>query len=236
VRTLRGQRPHAIIIAGSRTDEPATRTALVRELTAYRRAGGRVALVSQPDLPFPTISVDNAGGAGDLARALAGLGYRRFAVLHGPRGLRTSRDRVDGFLTALRHHDPAIRPAVLVETEFTRDGGYHGARRIARQHRDEVDLIFAVNDVMAIGAMAALRDAGLTPGADIAVAGFDDITPALDVTPTLTTVAVPLAELGARAMALALTSPETRPVRTAGTTVELRASTPPRAVSPFVRP
>src|SRR5690349_8720167 len=70
VRTLRGQRPHAIIIAGSRTEQPATRAALVRELTAYQQAGGHVALVSQPELPFPTVSIDNAGGARDLAVAL----------------------------------------------------------------------------------------------------------------------------------------------------------------------
>lgn len=236
VRALRGQRPRAIILAGSRTEGTATRDALVRELTVYRRAGGRAVLLSQPELPFPTISIDNVGGARELALALVGLGYRRFAVLHGPPTWHTSRDRVDGFLAGLRGA-PGVGPPLLVETDVTRDGGHRAATRlVGRRHHDRddlnavnaVDAVFAVTDVMAIGAMSALRDTGLVPGRDLAVAGFDDISETRDVTPMLTSVLVPLEELGARAMDLALgdvTGADTPPVTPE---VVLRASTPAR--------
>ncbi|WP_205857205.1 LacI family DNA-binding transcriptional regulator, partial [Phytoactinopolyspora endophytica] len=98
VRTLRGQRPRAIILAGSRIEGADVREALVDELAAYRTAGGSVAIVSQHDLPFATVSVDNEGGAGQLARDLTAIGYRRFAVLHAGSALWTSRERHEGFL------------------------------------------------------------------------------------------------------------------------------------------
>jgi LacI family transcriptional regulator len=81
--------------------------------------------------------------------------------------------------------------------------------------------------VMAIGAMTAVREAGLVPGRDIAVAGFDDIDAARDVTPTLTSVRVPLRDLGRRALELALAddAPGTIEVQVE---VVLRESTPPR--------
>lgn len=226
VRTLRGRRPRVVIVTGSRIDGAGTRDALVAELEAYRTAGGRVVMISQRDLPYPTVTIDNGGGAADLARALLGAGYRRFAVLHAPAALRTSRERHEGFLAGLA--GSGVPEPLAVETGFTRDGGYAAARRLAERpgELDAVDAVFAVNDVMAIGAMTGLRDAGLRPGTDIGVAGFDDIAPAVDVVPALTSVAVPLREAGAAAVGLALSNDATPPSLT--TTVILRASTPPR--------
>ncbi len=60
-------------------------------------------------------------------------------------------------------------------------------QRLLARGLDGVELVFAANDVMAVGALSAIRDAGLTPGADVAVAGFDDIPTVRDVTPPLTT-------------------------------------------------
>ncbi|MEU7740611.1 LacI family DNA-binding transcriptional regulator [Nonomuraea sp. NPDC049158] len=226
VRTLRGQRPRVIIIAGSRVDGAGTREALVEELEQYRTAGGRVVLISQRDLPFATVTIDNRGGARRLARALAGVGYRRFAVIHAPDRVRTSRDRVDGFTEGLRESGIALDGRFLLETEFTRGGGYAAANELAGRGLEGIEVVFAVNDVMAIGAMTAFRDAGLVPGADIAVAGFDDIGSAVDVVPALTSVAVPLEEAGASAMRLALAEGAELRIETR---VILRESTPPRS-------
>ena len=66
------------------------------------------------------------------------------------------------------------------------------------------ECVFAVTDVMAIGVVGAIKDAGLTPGEDIAVAGFDDVPILRDLTPRLTTVALPLEEIGEAAVALAV--------------------------------
>ncbi|MGW6505473.1 substrate-binding domain-containing protein, partial [Nonomuraea angiospora] len=102
-------------------------------------------------------------------------------------------------------------------------GGYDAARRLVERGLADVEAVFAVNDVMAIGAMTAFRDAGVVPGADLGVAGFDDIASAMDVVPALTSVAVPLREAGLSAMRLALSGGDDvrLPAR-----VVLRESTP----------
>ncbi|TMR94743.1 LacI family transcriptional regulator [Nonomuraea basaltis] len=225
VKTLRGQRPRVIIVAGSRIDGAGTRDALVEELAEYRNAGGRVVMISQRDLPFSTVTIDNHDGAGRLARALLDAGYRRFAVFHAPAEIRTSRERHSGFAAALRSSG-APAPAAI-ETGFTRAGGYDAARRLVERGFEDVEAVFAVNDVMAIGAMTAFRDAGVVPGRDIGVAGFDDIGSAVDVVPSLTSVAVPLREAGLSAMRLALSDEATADVCLPADVV-LRESTPPR--------
>jgi LacI family transcriptional regulator len=229
VRTLRGHRPRAIVVAGSRTVDVGLQAALVKELADYQKAGGHVALISQPDLPFSTVTVDNYDGARHLALALVGRGYRRFAVVRGEDQLCTSRDRSNGFIAGLHEADVHIDDQFIVESDFTRSGGYQAARSLAEYVARAVELVFTVNDLMAIGAMTAFRDLGLTPGRDIAVAGFDDITYATDVEPSLTSVAVPLRELGQHALALALHGSGGKEVITLPTRVMLRDSTPPIA-------
>ncbi|MDI1460825.1 LacI family DNA-binding transcriptional regulator [Catellatospora sp. KI3] len=227
VRSLRGQRPRAIVIAGSRIAGTETRAELIDELTAYRTAGGRVALISQHDLPFDTLCIDNHGGARRLALALAEQGHRTFAVIHGSDSIRTSHDRRAGFLDGLRQAGLTVDPRYSIEVPFTRDGGAAGARALLARGVEEVDVAFAVNDTMAIGAMTVFRDAGLTPGADIGVAGFDDIGSAVDVVPALTTVRIPLRELGQAAMRVALADDAAGIVQIP-TEVVLRDSTPLR--------
>ncbi|MDX3226232.1 LacI family DNA-binding transcriptional regulator [Streptomyces sp. ME19-01-6] len=228
VRTLRGIRPRAIILTGSRIDGTYTRDFLLDELDAYQEAGGSVVLISEHDLPFRTVSIDNYGGARQLARALVGLGYRRFAVVRAGIGLRTSRDRCNGFVEGLREFNIDIDERFMVEAEFSRRGGCAAARELARRGLDGTELVFAVNDVMAIGAMTAFRDAGLIPGQDVAVAGFDDIGPAVDVDPALTSVTVPLQQVGLCAMELALSEDDASRIVPVSTNVVLRGSTPRR--------
>lgn len=228
VGTLRGMRPRVIIMTGSRVDGADARDALVEELHAYREAGGSVVLISQHDLPFHTVSIDNYGGARQLARALVGLGYRRFAVVRAGTGLRTSRDRCSGFVEGLREFGIDVDEQLVVEAEFSRRGGCAAARELVRRGLDGTELVFAVSDVMAIGVMTAFRDTGLVPGRDIAVAGFDDIGPAVDVVPELTSVNVPLQQVGLRAMELALSDDDAPRIVPVDTNVVLRASTPPR--------
>lgn len=228
VRTLRGMRPRAIILTGSRIDGTDTRHALVEELDAYREAGGSVVLISQHDLPFRTVSIDNYGGARQLARALVGLGYRRFAMVRAGAGLRTSRDRCKGFVEGLSEFGIDIDERFVVEAEFSRRGGCAAARELVRRGLDGTELVFAVNDVMAIGVMTAFRDAGLVPGQDVAVAGFDDIGPAVDVVPALTSVTVPLRQVGVCAMQLALSDDDASRIVPVSTNVVLRGSAPGR--------
>jgi LacI family transcriptional regulator len=230
VRALRGQRPRVMILTGSRSDGSTSEAALIAELSAFAATGGRVVLISQEGLPFSTVVVDNYLGARALANSLVLAGYRRFAAIGGIRALVTSRDRLAGFADGLAEHGIAIHPDHIVRSEFTRDGGFEAATELIRGGLDQVDLIFAVNDVMAIGALSALREAGVDVPGQVAVAGFDDIDTARDVTPALTTVNIPLADLGRQAVELALSDAalSSDEVIRVETRVVLRASSPPR--------
>ncbi|MBG6237161.1 LacI family transcriptional regulator [Mycetocola sp. CAN_C7] len=227
VRALRGQRPRVMILAGSRSSASDGEQALITELTAFEQNGGRVVFISQNELPFRTVVIDNTDGARMLATRLVELGYRRFAAITGADDLLTSRDRLAGFAAGLAEHDLSIRPDHIVRSEFTRDGGFSGAVQLIEQGLDDIDLVFAASDVMAVGALSAFREAGVVPGDAIAIAGFDDIPTVRDITPPLTTVRIPLEEIGAQALALAI-GEDTDAAVTIGSTVVVRESTPPR--------
>ncbi len=226
VATLRGQRACAVILAGSRTDDAGQIGRLGAELATFEGAGGRVALISQNRLPVDTVMVENRAGARNLATELVALGHRRFAVLAGPRQLLTAKDRAAGFRAGLAHAGIALSRADVMTGEFTRDGGF-AAMSVLLDRGLVSACVFAVNDVMAVGAMAALRERGLHMPRDMSVAGFDDIGTLRDVTPALTTVRLPLREVGEAALELITSAPAERPrLRRIRGEVVLRASTP----------
>lgn len=227
VSSLRGQRARAIILAGSRVDDPEILRQLRVEVEAFERSGGQVVAISQAKLPVATVVLENRAGARALATELVRLGYSKFAVLAGPERLLTVRDRVTGFregLTAAGVSAPAVVPGA-----FTRDGGYEAMGKLLDSGAD-IDAVFAVNDVMAVGAMAACRERGLRLPGDVALAGFDDIITLRDVHPGLTTVQLPLEEVGETALQLAVRAEDGRvpSPRIAGKIV-IRDSTPPKS-------
>lgn len=228
VRTLRGQRPRALILAGSRAIDEPSDGALGAELAAYERAGGRVVLISRNEYGLRTVQLDNRAGAAALATALVGLGYRRFAVVTGGERLRTAADRLAGFREGLAEAGIELPDEAVLRADFTRDGGYAATAALLERGLDGIEIVVAANDVMAIGALSAIRDAGLEPGRDVAVAGFDDIPTARDVTPALTSVRVPLVELGHLALRRALDDGTADAPAEIATEVVLRASTPRR--------
>jgi len=203
VEALRRQRARAIILAGSRFGDRDVRRRLAGELTGFLSTGGHVAAIGQVQLPVNTVEIENAEGARRLARVLWSLGYRRFAVLAGPENLLTSEDRMAGFRAGLTECGHRLPEENVIATQFTRDGGYVAMTELLDQGL-EVEAVFAVNDVMAVGAMAALREQGHRVPEDLALAGFDDIPTLRDVQPPLTTVRIPLVQIGRRALALAL--------------------------------
>lgn len=225
---LRRQRPLAVLLAGGRQTDPALEERLLREVRAFQADGGRVAAVCRPTSGVDTVTVRNAEGAADLARALVAQGHRRFGVLGGPPTLQTAVHRVDGFRAGLAGAGLRLRGCDIEPGAFTRDGGYRAARRLLAENPG-VGCLFAVNDAMAIGAMAAARAAGRRLPDDLAVAGFDGIALARDVSPSLTTVSVDLESVGRRAMRLVLEPGPPRAPRTeyAEGRVTLRASTAP---------
>ncbi len=204
VSLMRAQRARAVVLIGSRTDNGPAREALAGEIAAFGRQGGRAVCVGQPLLGVDTIAPDNAAGAEALARSLAAVGHRRFAVLAGPRTLLTGHDRVGGFRAGLAAWSLGLDQASIVHGPFTRDGGYEAMSAILAGGGPLPDCVFAVNDVMAVGALARLRAAGISVPDDVALAGFDDIPTLRDITPPLTTVRLPLKQMGEMAASLVL--------------------------------
>lgn len=221
--TLRAHRARAVVLAGSRTTDRAAQSRLAAEIDAFSEQGGRVACVSQAKLGTDTVVPGNRAGGRALARALAELGHKKFAVLGGPSELVVARDRLAGFKAGLA--DAGIAPPVVVNGAFTRDGGYGAAMELLAS-KSRSTCVFAVTDVMAMGAMAALRERGVRIPEDISIAGFDDIPTLRDTVPALSTVRLPLEEMGEIAAGLVLDAggDEARTVRVAGEVV-LRAST-----------
>jgi LacI family transcriptional regulator len=241
VALMRAQRARAVVLVGSRSDNTAARDALRAELEAFTRAGGRAACVGQDLLGVDTVQPENRAGADALARALAALGHRRFAVLAGPRSLLTGQDRTEGFSDGLHAWSVSLDPARVVHGALSRDGGYAAMSEILAAGQPLPDCVFAVSDIMAVGALARLRVAGIDVPGDIALAGFDDISTLRDVYPPLTTVRLPLKRLGELAARLVLgdDAPQQPRVVPVPGEVVLRDSTrprPPTARAPAPRP
>ncbi len=117
----------------------------------------------------------------------------------------TARDRLAGFTAGLAARQASIDPKLVVRGAFTRDGGYEAMSTVLAMGGELPDCVFAVNDVMAVGALARLRAAGVSVPGDIGLAGFDDISTLRDVYPPLSTVRLPLARMGEMAARLVLT-------------------------------
>lgn len=197
VRTFMSYRTDAILLAGSRG--LADDALLDQVLRIYRANGGRVAMIGQPLPNAGGVQIANESGAADLAEALLRQGHRRFAVLSGEPTLSTSAQRAAGFLGKLRAS--GVAPEAVLEGAFTRDGGYLMMSELIESGVLQAEsrrplCVFCVNDVMALGALAAVRAAGLSVPEDIALAGFDDIPTLADQHPTITTVRLPLEEIG----------------------------------------
>jgi LacI family transcriptional regulator len=198
-------------------------------LQAYEADGGRIVDVSQSGMPFDSVSLGNSDGARDLAGRLAKTGYRAFTVIAGPDEPGAAEDRVSGFRDGLREAGVPLRAENIVRTSFNWDGGYAAVCRLGAATLARTELIFAVNDMIALGALAGLREHGLSVPGDVALAGYDDIAPLRDVTPALTTVRIPLKDVGAQALGVGLSARQATQVRMSVTPeVLLRDSTPPR--------
>lgn len=172
------------------------------ELHAHLPSGLPAVLLNCPTASGPSITIDNIGGSTAAVRHLAALGHRRIAFIRGPERNADAQERLRGYRTAisgLGKRDPDLE----LPGDFTEDGGYAAALNVLML-RPLPTAIFAANDATAIGAMCALREAGLNVPGDIAMAGFDDIPVAGYVAPPLTTVGVDIAGFGARSLELLL--------------------------------
>ncbi len=178
-----------------------------------------------------SLRIDNRQGARLAVDYLLGLGHRRVAFIAGPAGNSDATDRLGGYREALRASGIAAEPAWELGGDFGEESGAHAGAGIAGLV-PRPTAVFAANDSMAIGCLAALRERGLRVPADVSLVGFDDIPIARYVTPPLSSVHVPIAELGTRAMERLLQVVERDGERerrhdTIATTLVVRASCAP---------
>lgn len=200
---LRGQRVAAVILAGGAIEDAAYLRGLRRQVRGLKLQGAPIVMCGRYSLSTSAVLPDNRGGAEMITRHLIEHGHRRIAEIMGPPNFSTTTDRSAGHRRALASAG-IERDAVLVTTgHFTRDGG-HAATRTLLSRGAPFTAIFAANDLMAVGALAALREAGLRVPDDLSVVGYDDVPTVRDVVPGLTTVRVPMREMGRRCMQIAL--------------------------------
>ena len=173
-----------------------------------------------------SVAVDNRGGSTQLGSELAALGYRDAVIVAAEEGIRTSDDRIAGFTEGFTSGGGRI--VDVRRGGFTRDAGYDLTTQLLADGLPSGTLVFGISDVVAIGVMSAIRDAGRAVGTDVAVAGFDDIATGRDIRPGLTTVRVPLEELGLRALHAAVEPDWDATEPPLPLEVIVRGSTPPR--------
>ncbi|MGW6267722.1 LacI family DNA-binding transcriptional regulator [Streptomyces sp. NPDC055060] len=141
---------------------------------------------------YTYVDADNRGGAREAVRHLVALGRRRIATITGPLNQPSAIDRLDGYRDVLLDAPPRL----LAEGDFTLRGGADAMARLLAQAPD-LDAVFVASDLMASGALRTLREHGRTVPEDVAVVGFDDLTPLAETTdPPLTTVHQDIEEMG----------------------------------------
>ncbi|MCC3763154.1 LacI family transcriptional regulator [Glycomyces sp. TRM65418] len=187
------------------------------------RRGVPVVCNGLPHLSAPCIDVDHESGVEAAVRYLLAQGRRRIATVAGPQDMVAGRTRLDAYRQTLAEAD---RRAIIAVGDFTAESGHAGMRQLLADE-PEIDAVFVASDLMAHGALQALREAGRRVPEDVAVVGFDDIALASYCDPPLTTVRQPIAEIGrsmARTMLRLLDGLEVEPLTILPTELVVRES------------
>jgi DNA-binding LacI/PurR family transcriptional regulator len=173
--------------------------------------GVPVVLCARPMQPMDVswVDADNVAGAASAVAHLVHAGRSRVATVAGPQDMVPGRDRLLGWRTALQDAGLGVDP-VMAEpaADFTHEAGAKAMRALL-ERRPDLDAVFAASELLALGAMRALRDAGRVVPGDVAVAAFDDSALAATAEPPLTTVLQPIEEMGRVMAQMLLTAIET---------------------------
>jgi LacI family transcriptional regulator len=186
------QRVDGLIVSGPRTDDD--------ELESLVRDGFPIILQgSLPSLDASSVDVDNRAGARTAVEHLLALGHRRIGcVTNAPLAYTAAADRLAGYRDALDAAGVDVDATLVVEGAFDAASGWSATASLLAA-APEVTALFVASDIVAFGALRALREAGRRVPADVSVVGFDDIPLARHFDPPLTTIRLPARELGAAA-------------------------------------
>jgi len=189
VELARGRHIDGLILSGPRSDD-------AHLLELYHDGFPLVLHGRLPGSDIPSVDVDNVRGAMTAVGHLLALGHRRIGMItNAPPAYTSSRQRLEGYRHALERVGLAYDEGLVRYGNFDEESGQGAMESLLNLPRPPT-AVFAASDMVAIGAMKAIRDRGLRVPGDIAVVGFDDITAARFITPPLTTIRVPAFGLG----------------------------------------
>jgi LacI family transcriptional regulator len=195
VQILRDYRADGVIFAGGGLTDSDYLRQMEELLVWFRTHDVPVVALGHHLFKVPQVSYDNKRATCDMMEYLLGLGHRRIGFIAGPEGLTTSIARTEGYRQALEDAGLPFDPALVVESDFTQGGGQQAAERLLASE-PSITAIFAANDCMAIGCLVALKRLGIEVPRQVSVVGFDDIAATQYVFPPLTTVRIPMYDLG----------------------------------------
>jgi DNA-binding LacI/PurR family transcriptional regulator len=187
-RFARGGHLDGVMMMSLHGDDPLPRRLL--------SAGVPVVLLGRPFSPVPGLSyvdADNVGGGRSAADLLVDRRRTRIATITGPPDMPVAQDRCHGFGARLDEH--GLRSHGAVDGDFSLEGGRRAMRELLTATPD-LDGVFVANDLMALGALQELADAGRSVPGDVAVVGFDDSPLAASALPAITTIRQPVIEMG----------------------------------------
>jgi LacI family transcriptional regulator len=202
VRLLRSMRAAAVIFAGSGVDNADLNEELDRHIVGIRENGAAVVHLSPHALGAPEVGVDNAGGIAAMVAALVELDHHQIAFLAGPSSLYVARERLAGYRRGMAEAGLSVDERLVVHTGFDLGGGVRGVDELIGRGAD-FSAICCANDLLALGALQRLEELGRRVPADVSIAGFDDISMAGMTGPRLSTVRLPLREMGRRGFEVA---------------------------------
>lgn len=178
-----------IILSGPREDDA--------EIMSLHEQGVPVVLQGQlPGTSIPFVDINAVEGARTVVDHILSLGHKRVAIITNASLHYTSaRQRCDGYCQSLTQAGIPLDRALIKEGNYTPDSGYQAMQELLQQAPD-ISAVFVASDVVAMGAIQAIKQAGLRIPQDIALAGFDDIPLARYFDPPLTTISLPAFGLG----------------------------------------
>jgi LacI family transcriptional regulator len=141
------------------------------------------------------VDVDNVAGAYEATTHLLQLGRKRIATITGALNTAVGMDRLEGYRAALLDRSMEFRQRLVEEGDFTEQSGYYATKRLLAY---EPDAIFVATDTMATGVLRALREEGIVVPDEIALVGYDDLPPARNSVPSLTTIRQPIRRFGVK--------------------------------------
>jgi LacI family transcriptional regulator len=166
-----------------------------------------------PALEVNSVDIDNTQAAQQATIHLINCGRSYLATISGPQNQTAGQDRLRGFRLAIEQKGMIFDAALAAEGNFTEAGGYTAMQKLLPAHPDAV---FVASDMMAAGALRAIRETSLKVPQDIAIVGFDDIPVAAQLNPPLTTIRQPIQRMGSLAVETLIDvihQPETQPRR-----------------------